>query len=131
MKKLLLIALGGAVGAVSRYGLAGWVQSAVDRPSAHGAALFPWGTLTVNVIGCLLMGALAPLLLKEVSTEYRVMILVGVLGAFTTWSSFGYETITMLSDGQFRFAAGYVAATNVGCLAAVWIGYRLIERFAA
>jgi CrcB protein len=126
--KLLLIGLGGAVGAVTRYGLAGWAQSLADRPTA--TALFPWGTLSVNVIGCLLMGLLAPLLLKEVSTEYRLMIMVGMLGAFTTWSSFGYETITMLSDGQFRYAAAYVAATNVACLAAVWIGYRLIERFA-
>jgi fluoride exporter len=124
--KLLLIALGGSCGAVARYAIGGQVQRLTDRAGMHWT--FPWGTTVINVTGCLLMGILAPLLLDRVRPEYRDMVLIGFLGAYTTWSTFGYETIRFLNDGQFRAVATYVLATNAGCLLAVWIGYRLATR---
>jgi len=126
----LYVAAGGAVGATLRYAIGGWVQRlAAERPSA----MFPWGTLVVNVVGCLVMGVLGLLLFEKslLPSAYRTAVLVGVLGAFTTWSSFGLETIRLLNDGQFRYAAAYWLGTNVGCLAAVWIAYRLTERWLA
>jgi CrcB protein len=127
--KLLLVALGGSAGAVARYAMAGGVHRLTDRPGMHWA--FPWGTTVINVTGCLLMGILAPLLLDRLRPEYRDMVLIGFLGAYTTWSTFGYETIRFLNDGQFRAAATYVLVTNAGCLLAVWIGYRLSTRLLA
>lgn len=98
----------------------------MDRPAMKWA--FPWGTTSVNVLGCLLMGILVPILLQRVRPDYRDMVLVGFLGAFTTWSSFGYETIRFLNDGQTRAALTYVLVTNAACLFSVWFGYRLATR---
>jgi CrcB protein len=120
MTKILLIAAGGAAGALGRYGLAGWAQR------LHGGT-FPVGTLAVNVLGCLLIGWLVtalsgPLLLRE---ELRAALLVGFLGGFTTFSTFGYETMSMASSGQ-RGAALLNIGAEVGLgLLAVWIGMRL------
>jgi CrcB protein len=124
--KLLVIALGGSVGAVARYAMAGEIQRFMDRPTIRWT--FPWGTMVVNVLGCLLMGILAPLLFERVRPEYRDMVLIGFLGAFTTWSTFSYEIIRFVNDGQIRAAATYLLGTNVLCLSAVWIGYRLCTR---
>lgn len=117
----VLIALGGAVGAVSRYVVSAWVQNRV-------ASLFPWGIFVVNAAGCLLMGLLFPVLTAKVSSSVRMMILIGFLGALTTWSSFGHDTIQMVSDGQLARAAKYVVLTNVVCLTSVWIGYRIASQ---
>jgi CrcB protein len=118
LKAVLFIALGGAFGAVIRYAVSGWVQ-------LRASGTFPWGTLAVNVVGCLLMGLLAPLMLERARPEYRMLVLVGVLGAFTTFSTFGFETLERLNNGQLGQAAGYVLASNVFCLSAAWVGYRL------
>ncbi len=123
MLKLLLIAVGGAVGATSRYLVAGWGQSLT-------AGVFPVGTLIVNVTGCFAIGFLGaafagPWLVRE---EYRFAIMVGVLGGFTTFSTFGWETFSLLRDAQPWPAAANVIASNGIGLAAVWIGYRLAER---
>jgi fluoride exporter len=125
---LLHVAVGGAVGAVARYLVGGWIQRAFDSTSG---AMFPWGTLSVNLIGCGLMGGLAVLLLDKglLAPPMRTAILVGMLGAFTTWSSFGIETIRMVNDGQFQTAVIYVMMTNLGCLAAVWATFRLAQKF--
>lgn len=124
MTKLLLIAAGGAAGAVLRYLVAGWGQSLT-------AGSFPLGTLLVNVAGCFLIGLLGamfagPIVVRE---EYRLAVLIGLLGGFTTYSTFGWETFSLLNDGQ-RWAAivNVVLSTGLG-LAAVWIGYRLAERW--
>jgi CrcB protein len=126
--QVLLIAAGGAVGAVLRYGVGGWTQQLF---ATRTSAVFPWGTLAVNVLGCLCMGVLAPVLFEKslLRPEYRTAVLVGLLGAFTTWSSFGYETVRLVNDGELRLAAGYVLGTNAGCLAAVWLAYRVTERW--
>ena len=111
------------MGAVLRYGISGWVQQGAR-------STFPWGTMAVNVLGCLLMGALARALFDAsvLRPEYRMAILVGGLGAFTTFSTFGYDTLGLLNDGQVRQAAFYVLGTNAACLVAVWLGYRVVER---
>lgn len=120
--KLLLITLGGGFGSLLRYLAGGWIQRAAG-------ATFPLGTLIVNVTGCFAIGFLnayfAPRVIRE---EYRVAILVGILGGYTTFSTFGYETFMSLNDHQFpRAALNVVLSVGLG-LPAVWIGYRLAER---
>jgi CrcB protein len=108
----LYIAAGGAVGAVARYGLAGWVQ---DRAGFH----FPWGTLLVNVLGSVLIGvALRYLEAAPASAEVRALVTVGLLGAFTTFSTFTYETVALIEDGAFGRAAAYsLGSVLLGVLA--------------
>lgn len=116
---LLYIALGGAAGALARYGLGGWVQN-------RAGFAFPWGTLTVNLVGCLLIGlGVRYLQGLSISPEVRMLVTVGVLGAFTTFSTFGYETVLLLEDGAWSRAASYIAASVVLGLAAVWAGMHL------
>jgi CrcB protein len=122
MAKWLLIAAGGAFGSISRYAVQGWVQ----RAAGSG---FPLGTLTVNLVGCLLIGFLTatfsgPKLIRE---EYRIGIIVGILGGFTTFSTFGFETFSLTNDRQFALAAlNIVLSCGLGLLA-VWAGYRAAE----
>jgi CrcB protein len=120
MTKLLFIALGGAAGSVARYLVA--VQG--QRLSQ---SMFPVGTLTVNVLGCLLIGLLGtlfagPVIVRE---EYRFALLVGFLGGFTTFSTFGLETFSLVSDREWWLASMNVLGSNVLGLAAVWVGNRL------
>jgi CrcB protein len=124
MTKWLLIAAGGAAGSMLRYAVQGWVQRL-----ANGG--FPAGTLAVNVIGCLVIGFLAaalagPILIRE---EYRIGLTVGILGGFTTFSAFELETFHLTNDGQFRLAAMNVVLSCVLGFIAVWIGYRVAERW--
>jgi fluoride exporter len=90
-------------------------------------ATFPLGTLVINLTGCFAIGFLS-IMLRSMREEYRLAILVGVLGGYTTFSTFGYETFMSLNDRQFaRAAANVVLSVGIG-LPAVWIGYRLAER---
>jgi fluoride exporter len=128
--KIALIAVGGAAGAVLRYGVAGLVQGLLrGRPSEA----FPWGTLLINISGCFLIGLLAPLLLERsvLRPEFRLAILVGFLGAYTTWSTFGFETMQLLNAGDYRRALAYALGTNLGCFAAVWLAYKATTWFMA
>jgi len=127
MYKIVMIAFGGAAGAVLRYLLAGLSQ----RLSTGS---FPIGTLVVNVIGCLLIGVFGavfagPQLVRE---EYRIALLVGFLGGFTTFSTFGWETLTLGGAGELRLAGinviNVILNNGLG-LAAVWFGYRLTARW--
>lgn len=130
MSKFLYIALGGAAGSLLRYLLSGWVQRGVQQAaSGSWLATFPFGTLTVNVLGCLVLGACAaaftgPLLIRE---EYRVGLTIGVLGGFTTFSTFGLETFYLVEDGQFRLALANMGASLGLSFLAVWTGYRLVQ----
>lgn len=123
MFKVVLIAAGGGLGAVLRYAVAGWSQGL-------STAAFPIGTLVVNTLACLAVGFLGtalsgPLLIRE---EYRVALLVGLLGGFSTFSTYGLETFSLLSDGQkWRAGANVLLSHGLG-LGAVWIGYRLAGR---
>lgn len=113
---LLYIAIGGAAGALARYGVGGWVQ----ERAGFG---FPWGTLVVNVVGCLLIGfALRYLEAVRLAPEVRALVAVGVLGAFTTFSTFSYETVTLLEDGAWGRAAGYFFGSSLLGIAAVYVG---------
>ena len=124
MAKLLLIAAGGGAGALLRYLVAGWGQKLTP-------GVFPLGTLLVNLTGCLAIGFLAtvftgPLLVRE---EYRVAILVGLLGGFTTFSTFGYETLSLVEDREWGPAALNVLLSNGLGLLAVLVGARLAARW--
>jgi len=120
MLKLAFIAGGGALGALLRYGAAAGVQR-------FGGSAFPIGTLAVNLIGCLAIGLLGgffagPQLVRE---ELRLGLLIGLLGAFTTFSTFGWETVQLANSGQFTLAAANVLLSNLLGLAAVWAGYHV------
>lgn len=119
MTKLLLIACGGGIGAVARYVMSGWGQRLT-------AGTFPLGTLSVNLVGCLLIGFVGavfagPLIVRE---EYRAAVLIGFLGGFTTFSTFGFETFALLSDREYWQAGANVVVSNLVGLFAVWLGYR-------
>jgi CrcB protein len=119
MKWALLFAAGGA-GTLLRYALAGAVQS-------RAGAEFPWGTLAVNVLGCFAAGFLATALEERsiLPAELRIAILIGLLGGFTTFSSFGLETWRLLEAGQAPVALANAAGSVVSCLAAVAVGAAL------
>ena len=113
---LFTVMIGGAVGSAFRYGL----SVLMNPPEASGV---PWGTLTANIVGCLLIGWLATAL-SDASEPVRLGVLVGLLGGFTTFSSFGLESIRLLQSGQMTAALIYVVLSNAGGLCAAWIGYR-------
>jgi fluoride exporter len=116
--KLMFLALAGAAGTLARYGLGGLVQRV-----AGGA--FPWGTLAINVSGCFLFGLVWALAEERslISPEVRIIILIGFMGAFTTFSTFAYETGAMLQDGEYLIAFGNLAAQNVLGLAGIFLGF--------
>jgi CrcB protein len=115
---VLLVFIGGGLGSVLRHALSAPVQAAYGKGDP---SRFPLGTLVVNVIGCLLIGLLAAWCGRR--EPARLLVLVGVLGGFTTFSTFGLEAVRLLSLGHLGKAAVYVLATNAAALAAVWIGY--------
>jgi CrcB protein len=115
---MVLVALGGALGSVTRYLLGTWVQSASKSID------FPFGTLTVNLIGCFVIGVLSQLAeARGVFTqEARAFVFIGILGGFTTFSSFGNDTINLLRDGETFNALANVGANVILGLALVWLG---------
>jgi CrcB protein len=120
MGKLILIGLAGFIGTVSRY----WLSGVVAR--RYGET-FPMGTLVVNLVGCFLVGLLFYLLQERflVNQTVRTVVLIGFLGGFTTFSSFGLQTFTLLQDGEFGLAALNILGANVIGLVLVWAGYTL------
>ncbi len=119
MVNAFFLVLGAVLGASGRYALAGWVSRAVEAP-------FPWGTLLVNLLGCLAIGltwGLGERLLW--APAFRVFLFVGVLGSFTTFSTFGLETLHLLRAAEYGRALGYVLGSNLGGLALVWLGMAL------
>ncbi|MBN2321067.1 MAG: fluoride efflux transporter CrcB [Acidobacteria bacterium] len=127
MTNLLWIAAGGALGAMARYGLTQGIQKWLGPG-------FAWGTVSVNLLGCFLIG-LAFHAISSVGNlqhEIRFLGVVGFLGAFTTFSTFSLETINFLRDGQFTVAAGYVLISNlvgVGlCFAGLRTGHWLLSK---
>jgi CrcB protein len=120
MQHYLAIALGGALGSVLRFALN---EAISDR---WGRA-FPWGTLGVNVMGSFLIGLLVVLLVErwDVSPVVRLGLMVGLLGGFTTFSSFSLEVVNLLQNGAFLRALAYVLASVIVCVAAAAIGMGL------
>lgn len=117
---LTAIAAGGAVGSLARY----WVSGFVHRKIAGE---FPWGTLTVNVAGSLLMGLLFVLFVERmnVSLETRALVLTGFLGAFTTFSTFSIETLSLLENGAVLKAMTNMVLSVTACVLAAWVGLML------
>jgi CrcB protein len=121
---LLFVALGGALGALARYEIGGWVY---DR---MGEA-FPWGTLVVNVLGCFLLGvAVRWLQLSAASPVLRPFLTVGLLGAFTTFSTFSFETVALVQDGQWVRAGAYVGGSVAAGLLAMVAGMAVVTALA-
>lgn len=122
MYRLVLIALGGAVGAVLRYLVQGWTQRLISPA-------FPLGTLVVNISGCLLIGFLGGLFFgpRPIQEDYRFAILVGLLGGYTTFSTFGWETMRLMEDGEFSLALLNVGSSVVVGLAAIWCGQQAVR----
>lgn len=120
MYKLLLIALGGAIGTLARYG----TGTLLAEPTArHG---FPYGTLAVNLAGCFVMGLLQGIFVDRlIQPQYRLALLVGFLGGYTTFSSYGWETTAFLQAGQWRMAALNFGANNFLGVPLVILGYVL------
>lgn len=115
------MALGGALGSALRFVVSGLV---------HGVfpfALFPWGTLVVNALGCLAIGFLAGLaeIRSVLGPEARVFVLIGILGGFTTFSTFAYETFALAQDSDFFKASFNIIAQVVLGLGFAWLGYGL------
>ena len=123
MSQVIAIAVGGAFGSVLRYGLSTWVHTLVGRG-------FPYGTLAVNVLGCLAMGFLFVLLVERMgeSALWRAGLLIGVLGGFTTFSTFSIETFNLIEQGAMAKAAGNMAASLVLCVGATWLGVILARQ---
>ena len=119
-----LVGTGGFIGAIARYGISGLVQRSAALSS------FPYGTLAVNMLGCLLIGIAVGLVdsRQVFGPDFKLFAVVGLLGGFTTWSTFGYETLTLLRDADYLRATANVAIHIVLGLVLVWAGYALASR---
>ncbi len=120
--RILLLIVFGALGTLARFGLQGVVQYRTGPG-------FPTGTLAVNLLGCFLLGGVVQFGLQHLSIppEWRIGLTVGFLGAFTTFSTFSWETVRMLQEGEWTRALLYVSASIVGGLLAVILGMRLAD----
>jgi CrcB protein len=118
MMRLLYVCLGGAFGSGARYLVSGWMLAALGPG-------FPYGTLTVNVVGSFVLAALMHVgtTTTLVSPTVRLTLATGVLGGFTTYSTFSYETFRYLQEGAWALAAANVGATVIGCLAGCAAGF--------
>jgi CrcB protein len=118
MQNYLLVFAGGGLGAVARYWMSGLVYERL------GTA-FPYGTLLVNIVGCFLIGLLMSLLEDRflVYPSVRIFLTIGVLGGFTTFSSFSFETISLLQNGQVLYGTANIIVSIVTCVGGSWIGF--------
>ncbi len=121
MIKILMVGMGGFAGSVCRYIISDLSHKFFNEP------FFPYGTLTVNVIGCLLIGLLGGLSeTRQIFTpEIRALILIGFLGGFTTFSTFGYEIFTFARDGQFVAALTNLMFHLILGFGSVWLGFSM------
>ncbi len=117
MTQTLAIAAGGALGAVLRFWSAQWVYALLGRG-------FPYGTLAVNLLGSFLMGLLFVLLVERLSVDgsWRAFLLVGLLGAYTTFSTFSMETLQLILEGEGGKALANILASVLLCLGGAWLG---------
>ncbi len=121
--RIALLILFGSLGTLARYALQGIVQE-------RTGGTFPSGTLVVNLLGCFLLGGIAEYALGHltISPDWRIGITVGFFGAFTTFSSFSWETARLLQGGEWRRASIYALSSLIGGLVAVFLGMRIADR---
>ena len=119
MKELLLVGCGGFVGSVGRYLIAGWVQKLSPFTT------FPIGTMAVNVLGCFAIGCLGACIdvRQMLGPETRLLLMVGMLGGFTTFSTFSYETLALFRDAEVARGLANAGLHMILCLVAAWLGY--------
>jgi fluoride exporter len=124
MEYILLVGSGGFLGSIARYLLSGWVQRLTEN------SFFPFGTMAVNIIGCLAIGILSGLAENRgiLTPQSRAFLLIGVLGGFTTFSSFSYDTASLIHSGEAFAAFANVALQVTLGLGATWLSYNLIQR---
>jgi fluoride exporter len=121
MKIIIVIGIGSCIGGISRYLLSGFIQNKF-------LSAFPYGTLAVNIIGCLLIGIVFGLSERtNIALEWRLFLATGVLGGFTTFSALSNETVSLLRDGQLWHAFIYLACSIVIGLLATFTGISLIK----
>jgi len=120
MLKIMVVAIGGSIGAAARYVVSTW---AAERYGSD----FPYGTLIVNVVGCFIIGAFMVLVTERVIANpyWRLLVAVGFVGGLTTFSSFGYETLKLVEDAQFQWAAYNIMTNFIFGFFATWLGMTL------
>ena len=122
MAAYLWIAVGSALGGVARY----WCSGVAARFMGE---TFPWGTLIVNVVGCFIIGFFATITGPDgrvfADTLTRQFVMIGILGGYTTFSSFSLQTLNLVQDGEWWLAGANIALSVVACLVAVWLGFVL------
>lgn len=123
LKQIAIVALGGAIGSVARYKLGGIVLHHAEHLD------FPVSTFSVNIAGCFVIGLLAGLVEHHYlfSPSARLFLFTGLLGGFTTFSAFGYESLFLIRRNLLGMSLGYVMLSVVCGLAAVWFGIRLVD----
>lgn len=121
IKNILIILAGGGVGSVARYLVQKWSYSLIPHP-------FPFGTLTVNILGCFLIGIFYALAERQnmLSPELRLLLITGFCGGFTTFSSFALENLNLMKSGYVLYAATYTAASVALGIIATWLGARVL-----
>jgi CrcB protein len=121
ISRILVVALGGAFGSVFRYLLAAAIPGWIGR-------IYLWGTFSVNVAGSFLIGiAWAFFERHTLLINWKLFIIIGFLGGFTTYSSFSLEAINLFKSGQWKIAAAYITMTNIAAIAAAFTGYSVIK----
>jgi CrcB protein len=120
MLKLIVVTVFGGIGSLLRYQISGWCQRLSDGS-------FPVGTLAVNLIGCAVIGFCGALFLSPrlVREEYRIAVMVGLLGGFTTFSTYAWESFRLLDGGEVRLAVLNLVLSNALGFVAVWFAYRV------
>ena len=125
LNQYLVIALGGAFGSVLRF----WIGTGIDTAVSKGGVIFPWGTIIVNITGCFIIGFVFTISTGEgrllLSPLTRNFITIGILGGYTTFSSFSWQTLSLAQGGQWMGAAANVLLSVVLCLVGVWLGAAL------
>lgn len=122
MLTYLYVAIGGAIGSMARFAVAGAVARGLDE-------VFPWGTLVANISGCFVIGLFAALTAPSgrfpAPLDVRTFVMVGICGGYTTFSSFSLQTLTLMRDGDVTRASLNVVASVAFCLIGVWLGSTL------
>ncbi len=122
MAAYLWIAIGSALGGVARY----WCSGVAARVIGE---TFPWGTIIVNIVGCFIIGFFATITGPDgrvfADTLTRQFVMIGLLGGYTTFSSFSLQTLALVQDGEWLLASANIALSAIACLLAVWAGYAL------